>query len=271
MGLLVVTQIAKRMDNVPDKMGALIAAGTSICGVTAITALSPAIKASPRETAVAVANVVCFGTFGMMVYPYLAHAVFPSSESVGMFLGLAIHDTSQVIGSAMTYKEVYDDEVALQVAAVTKLTRNLFLAGVIPGLSWYYGSREGGGASAPKAGVADEAKPSVMSGLATFQKHVPLFVVAFVGASMLRSFGDYSAASTGLAFYALSPETYAATLGFVGGTASKCLLGTAMASVGLGTSASSLRGIGWQPFALGMTGAVVVGVTGGAGALFLVG
>ena len=66
MGLLVTTSVARA--GIPQKMGALIAAGTSICGVTAITALSPAIKASPRDTAVAVANVVAFGTFGMLTY-----------------------------------------------------------------------------------------------------------------------------------------------------------------------------------------------------------
>ena len=70
MGLLVTTSVARAL-GIPQKMGALIAAGTSICGVTAITALSPAIKASPRDTAVAVANVVAFGTFGMLTYPYV--------------------------------------------------------------------------------------------------------------------------------------------------------------------------------------------------------
>ena len=98
----------------PSKMSSLIAAGTSICGVTAITALSPAIKANERDTGVAVANVVAFGTLGMLTYPYLAHAVMDTSEQVGLFLGLAIHDTSQVMGSALTYKMMYGDEVALK-------------------------------------------------------------------------------------------------------------------------------------------------------------
>ena len=32
----------------------------------------------------------------MLVYPHLAHALLQSSEQVGIFLGMAIHDTSQV-------------------------------------------------------------------------------------------------------------------------------------------------------------------------------
>jgi uncharacterized membrane protein YadS len=78
------------------RLGKLLSAGTSICGVTAITALAPAIKATPKETAVAVANVVAFGTFGMLTYPYLLHTLLSSSEQIGMVLGVAIHDTSQV-------------------------------------------------------------------------------------------------------------------------------------------------------------------------------
>ena len=45
----------------PPRMSSLIAAGTSICGVTAITAVAPAIKAKPQEVSYAVANVVYLG------------------------------------------------------------------------------------------------------------------------------------------------------------------------------------------------------------------
>lgn len=40
------------------------------------------------------------------------------------------------MGAGLTYAEMYQDEVALKVAAVTKLIRNLFLAAVIPGLTY---------------------------------------------------------------------------------------------------------------------------------------
>ena len=74
--------------------------------------------ASNRDVAVAVANTVAFGTVGMLLYPYLFHHVCSSSEQIGMCLGVAIHDTSQVLGSAMAYKETFGDELALKVAAV---------------------------------------------------------------------------------------------------------------------------------------------------------
>ena len=49
-----------------------------------------------------------------------------------------MHDTSQVVGAALTYKQIYADDVVLRVATVTKLTRNIFLAAVIPLLTWMH-------------------------------------------------------------------------------------------------------------------------------------
>jgi uncharacterized membrane protein YadS len=96
-GIGFVTWFGPKM-GLPRRMTSLIAAGTSICGVTAITAVAPAIKANQQEVSFAVANVVAFGTVGMLVYPYLANTVLDSSQAIGTFLGLAIHDTSQVMG-----------------------------------------------------------------------------------------------------------------------------------------------------------------------------
>lgn len=67
--------------------GSLIAAGTSICGVTAVSALAPAIAATQAEVSVAVANVVLFGTAGMLLLPHVAnHLLGHCSEAAGLFL-----------------------------------------------------------------------------------------------------------------------------------------------------------------------------------------
>ena len=247
--------MAGRFARLPEKMTLLLTAGTSICGVTAITALAPAIDASNRDTAVAVANTVAFGTLGMLVYPYLFHSLCDgNSEQVGMCLGVAIHDTSQVLGAAMSYKETFDDEVALSVAAVTKLTRNLGLAFCIPALTYVHHkavadtNRENDGdGKSSKSG-------DTMSGLVTFQKYVPPFLVAFIAMSTFRSCGDFLLGQD-------APGLYHQAVSFIGNDVSKYALGTAMAGVGLSTAAS-LKGVGWKPFAVGGAGALVVGGTG---------
>lgn len=282
---LVFVPAASRVAGLPLEMSYLITAGTSICGVTAITALAPAIKASNRDVAVAVANTVAFGTLGMLAYPYLFHYLCSGAggaEQVGMCLGVAIHDTSQVLGSAASYCDAYGGDEALKAAAVTKLSRNLGLAFAIPGLTYLHAveqARKNEAASAEKkdgGGGKQEQEPSngapssfgdAISGLNTFRQYVPNFLVAFVGMSLLRSGGDLafaaaSSASAGSDATAASSAVFSSAMDFVGTDVSKCALGTAMAAVGLSTSADSLRGVGWRPFAVGASGALVVGGTG---------
>lgn len=259
-GLLFVTWFNNKL-GLPPRLGTLIAAGTSICGVTAIVSTAPAIEADEREVAYAVANVVAFGLFGMLTYPYLAHAFLPSSETIGLFLGTAVHDTSQVVGAALTYKQVYGDDIVLRVATVTKLTRNIFLAVVIPILTWMHVKSAQGAPGAQGArGVSG----------AGFMKYVPGFVIGFLAMAVVRSLGDWTLANNGAALGVWDAGQWGALTKSLGDYwASQILLGTAMAAVGLNTNFAVFKGVGLKPFAVGMAGALVVGAVGMIMALLL--
>ncbi len=254
-GLVFVTWF-NRLLGLPERLGTLIAVGTGICGITAIVATAPAIEAEKEEVAYAVANITLFGLLGMLFYPYLAHHLFKTSEEIGLFLGTAIHDTSQVIGAALAYKEIFHNDVVLKAATVTKLTRNLFLAGVVPAMAYLYLRNSGKG----------ESKPEVNFKLARF---VPLFVLGFLAAALVRSIGDISL-QKGLAFGIWSESTWkflTTQIGEVWG--SHYLLGTALAAVGLNIRFAMFKGIGLKPFAVGFAGALFVGAVGLIMALLL--
>ena len=254
-GLVFVTWFNRRL-GLPPRLGTLIAAGTSICGVTAIVSTAPAIDADEREVAYAVANVVAFGLFGMLTYPYLAHALLQRSETVGLFLGTAVHDTSQVVGAALTYRQMYADDIVLRVATVTKLTRNLFLAAVIPLLTWMH-LRSTHGAATGKARSGWKAL-------------VPMFVIGFVAMAIVRTIGDATLQSSGAAFGVWDSAAWTRLTNQVGDFwASRLFLGTAMAAVGLNTSVTAFKGVGAKPFVVGMAGALVVGLVGMLMALLL--
>ncbi len=253
-GLLLIHWFNRAL-GLPARLGTLIAAGTGICGITAIVSTAAAIDADEQEVAYAVANITLFGLLGMFFYPYLANAVLTTSEQVGIFLGTAVHETAQVVGAAMTYQEVFGDDTVLQVATVTKLTRNLFLAAVVPLLSYLH---------LRQAEHQDEGRVRV-SPLELF----PLFVLGFVGMSLLRSVGDFTLAD-GLAFGFFDATTWATLTRTIGDVvASRYLLGTAMAGVGLGTTFSVFRNVGMRPFAVGLVGAFLVGIIGLALAMSL--
>jgi uncharacterized integral membrane protein (TIGR00698 family) len=247
-GLIFVTWFNRRL-GLPARLGMLIAAGTSICGVTAIVSTAPAIKADEREVAYAVANVVAFGLFGMLTYPYIAHVLLARSETVGLFLGTAVHDTSQVIGAALTYRQMYADDVVLSVATVTKLTRNLFLAAVIPLLAWMHVR-----ATHKAAGTRPTAK---------WTSYVPAFVVGFLVMALIRTIGDAGVRATGQAYGLIYAGDWSRVTTQIGDYwAGRILLGTAMAAVGLNTSFSVFQGMGAKPFAVGFAGALAVGAVG---------
>jgi uncharacterized membrane protein YadS len=176
--------------------------------------------------------------------------VLNTSETIGLFLGTAVHDTSQVVGSALTYKQVYGDDVVLRVATVTKLTRNIFLAAVIPILTWMHRRSQ---ATRIGAGGVGAVTTSL----------VPGFVVGFVLMALVRTIGDATLGSMGAAFGFISADSWASLTRDLGDFwASQVLLGTAMAAVGLNTNFAVFKGVGLKPFAVGMAGAVVVGAVG---------
>jgi uncharacterized integral membrane protein (TIGR00698 family) len=248
-GIVFVTWFNRRL-GLPPRLGTLVAAGTSICGVTAIVSTAPAIDADEREVAYAVANVVAFGLFGMLAYPYLAHALLGRSETIGLFLGTAIHDTSQVVGASLTYRQMFADDVVLRVATVTKLTRNLCLAAVIPLLTWLH--------------MRGTHQQSAAERRATrWTTLVPAFVIGFVGMAVVRTIGDAMLHAAGAAYGIWNAASWSTLTARIGDFwASRVFLGTAMAAVGLNTSFGVFRGVGAKPFTVGLAGALVVGAVG---------
>lgn len=138
-GALVTTALLNRWLGLPQCLGTLIAVGTSICGVSAIVATGPVIQAEEEEATYAVSVITVFGILATLFYPYLAHLLFSGDPGKGgLFLGTAVHDTSQVAGAALVYSQTFSAPQALNEATVTKLLRNLFIVAVIPLMSLRY-------------------------------------------------------------------------------------------------------------------------------------
>ena len=113
----------------------LIGIGTAICGVTAIMASSSVLKSKEQDVAIAVLIVVLWGGIGVFTYPFFVEWFFSSSTSKGLFLGVGIHDTSQVLAASLIHFDINGNSIVLETATITKLIRNLFLALLIPYLA----------------------------------------------------------------------------------------------------------------------------------------
>jgi uncharacterized integral membrane protein (TIGR00698 family) len=221
------------------QLATLIAAGTSICGATAIVATAPIISARNHEVSYAIACITLFGVIATLAYPLTANWLFAGdAQQVGLFLGTAVHDTAQVVGAGMIYQNLFGTEVALDVATVTKLIRNLAMLIVIPALSITFQRKYHTGGERPH-----------------WHKLVPLFIVGFALMSLLRTVGDLGVTPFGVLTNA--QWELVITLGKRG--AEICLL-VAMAAVGLNTSLAGLKSVGFKPLGLGLAAAALVGV-----------
>lgn len=167
-----------RMLRLPGDEPVLLAAGFSICGVSAVGAMAaarrrPADPASGADdTATPTALVTLFGTLAIVVLPALlalggALGIRVTDEFFGAWVGASVHDVGQVVATAQTA-----GATALGVAVVVKLTRVLMLAPMVAIASLH--TRRAARASGGAAG----ALPPV----------VPLFIVGFVALVLVRSF-----------------------------------------------------------------------------------
>jgi uncharacterized membrane protein YadS len=163
-----------------------------------------------------------------------------SQKQAGIFLGTAIHDTSQVTGAGLAYAQQYHADAAMKTAVTVKLVRNLCMSILIPLMAVLYRRGQTGG-------------PTVKQ---SWHQVVPLFVVGFVVMACIRSIGD---SSDGAAFGFIDRATWSQ----VDPTAKfyvSWMLATALAAVGLGTGFAKLKGLGWKPFSVGFAAALLVGV-----------
>jgi len=243
LGALLVTSLIGRWLKLPRRLSTLIAVGTSICGVSAIVATGPAIEAEEEEVAYAVATITIFGILATFLYPYLAWVLFgQNATAAGLFIGTSIHDTAQVTGAALILGDVFSMPRTVDVATVTKLVRNVFMALVIPLTALYYNRRsqvETG--TGPKVG-----------------KLLPYFVLGFLLFALLRSAGDAGVQAGGRAFGLWDASAWNGIHGWIKTWAFNLLV-VALAGVGLSTSMRILRGLGIKPFLAGLAAALTVG------------
>ena len=230
-GVIVVTMaasfaivlLAARFVRVEGRLAVLIAVGSAVCGNTAIVATAPVIGARAREVAYAVATITLFGTLAVFLYPTIGRAFAVPQPSFGLWAGVAVHDTSQVIATSAAY-----GPDALDVATVVKLIRNALMAPLLLLIATAWAARGGETVGTARRGI---------------RRAVPLFVFGFLALAALRTIGVIDAAQ-------------AATLD----TVARMLIVVALAAVGMSIHVGELRQTSWRPLAVGFTVALAVGL-----------
>ena len=110
----------------PGDQPLLIATGYSICGASAIGAVSEATDSDERDAATSVALVTLCGTLAIAVLPLLQQPLGLSDAEFGRWVGASVHDVGQVVATAQTA-----GSDALGEAVLVKLMRVALLAPLV--------------------------------------------------------------------------------------------------------------------------------------------
>jgi len=215
--------IVGHLARMPRRLVILIGVGTAVCGNSAIIATAPVLNAEEREVSFAVATITIFGTFAVFLYPLLGSALHLSDQTFGVWSGLAVNDTSQVIAASAAYSPA-----ALDVATVVKLVRNTLMAPLILLIAFWWNRT---------ALVVVERESARQGALNAF----PLFVLGFLAMALLRTVGI------------INP----ATARMIDEVVKVCIL-IALAGVGLSTRFGLLRSVGSAPFLVGLGAGVLL-------------
>lgn len=169
LGMIVVIVVATfgftlgvgRLLRLPGDQPLLIAAGFSICGASAIGAMSGVTRSKESEQATPIALVTLCGTLAIALLPALQPVLGLDAEQFGMWTGASVHDVGQVVATAQIA-----GTSALAIAIVVKLTRVAMLAPMVA-ITGLVVKREGEG-----------KRPAL----------VPLFLVGFIASVLARTF-----------------------------------------------------------------------------------
>jgi len=237
LSVLVLIKLLIKKVPISSRMSYLIAIGTSVCGATAIVATAPIINAKKTEVAYAIANITLFGVIAMLVYPYFAEWYFYGEPlKAGLFLGTAIHETSQVAAAGLIYDQQFNSPETLNVATVTKLIRNTFLIVMIPLFAFLHNRGEGKGKSYSILNI------------------FPYFVIGFIGMIVFRNVGDQVFTIENNNY-----ETWKMLISYIK-SLTAVLLTMAMAAVGISINLNELKSMGYKPFVVGLIASLTVGL-----------
>lgn len=139
----------------------LVAAGTAICGGSAIAAVASVIRPKSCDLAISLTAIFLLNAVALFLFPPLGHLLGFSAHQFGLWAALAIHDTSSVVGAALRFSPD-----AMEVATTVKLTRALWIVPMVMALSWWWPRGDG-------------------SKLPWYRLPLPLFILGFVAAAAL--------------------------------------------------------------------------------------
>ncbi len=169
--LLTVELIGRYLGGLSAQFSSLLAAGTGICGVSAVVAVGGAVRARETQIAYAAGVVLLMDAITLVVYPVLGNLLNLSGQVFGVWAGVSMLSTGPAVAVGFAHSET-----AGQWATLSKLARNALIGVVALGYASYY-ARRGAGSSIS---------------LSVLWSTFPKFVIGFLLLAVLASIGVFT-------------------------------------------------------------------------------
>ncbi|HVY57514.1 MAG TPA: putative sulfate exporter family transporter [Xanthobacteraceae bacterium] len=206
--------VLARLNGQSAGFGALVGAGTAVCGASAVLATSTVVPNYPGKQAdivFVVVGVNTLATLAMVLYPPLCVLLGFDAQTSGVMLGGTIHDVAQVVGAGYAVSDAVGNT-----AVVVKLFRVFLLLPVVLGIGWHF----------TRAGAAHGQA----------RVPVPVFALVFLALCCANSVLTHVSA--------LAP-LYAPVRALLIDLSTWGLL-IAIGALGLGTSVRAITELGWR-------------------------
>jgi len=95
--------IIGRIFKMKDSLVALLSAGFSMCGVSAVVAIAPMVRAKSEEVAYAIAALITFGVACLFLLPFVGRMLELSQYTFGIFSAAGVPNSAQVIATGFNY------------------------------------------------------------------------------------------------------------------------------------------------------------------------
>lgn len=132
-------------------MTGVMANASSICGVSAAVATSPAVEARASHVAYAIATILGFGILTMFISPFIGHALGLTDLQYGAWIGTGILNSGQVLAAALAFNPNVAPGTAVSVAEIWNIMRVISIPfAVFTVTVWYWAGKEEGDAAGKK-------------------------------------------------------------------------------------------------------------------------
>jgi uncharacterized integral membrane protein (TIGR00698 family) len=246
---LVIYFISTKAFGIDKRFAATLAAGGSICGVSAGIAVGSAVKARKEHVSAVISIVVVWAIISIFLLTGLGKGLHLANGVAGAWIG-----TSEFADAAgVTAASSFGEQGIAAFTLIKVVGRDIFIGVwslILAIIAITYWDRDDREAEAKAKGVDIDSLPKQKADVAQIWHRFPKFVLGFFAASILLTIvislaGAASTADINANLIAPIKElrTWAFTFTFL--------------SIGLTTRFKDLSSLGWKPIAAFSTGAVV--------------